>query len=118
MSTAWTLIGALAVINFTIKAAGPVIAGRRELPDLAQRFITASVPALVAGLIVTGTFASDGKLVLDERAAGIGAAALALVLRAPLLVVLVAAAGTTALLRAARASCTAHGLSERLRALV
>lgn len=100
MSTAWTLIGALAVINFSIKAAGPVIAGRRELPDVVQRFITASVPALVAALVVTGTFASDGDLVLDERAAGIGAAGLAIVLKAPMLVVLVSAAGTTALLRA------------------
>lgn len=100
MSTAWTLIAALAAVNFTIKAAGPVIAGRRELPDVVQRFITASVPALVAGLIVTGTFAADGKLVLDERAAGIAAAGLAIALRAPMLVVLVGAAATTALLRA------------------
>ena len=100
MSTAWTLIGVLAVINFSIKAAGPVIAGRRELPDVVQRFITASVPALVAGLVVTGTFAADGKLVLDERAGGIAAAALAIALKAPMLVVLVGAAATTALLRA------------------
>lgn len=100
MSTAWTLIAVLAVVNFAIKAAGPVIAGRRALPDPLQRFIAASVPALVAGLIVTGTFADDGELVLDERAAGLAVAAVGIVLKAPLLVALVGAAATTALLRA------------------
>ncbi len=100
MTTAWIVIGALAVINAAIKATGPVIAGRRELPAPLQRFITASVPALVAALIVTGTFADGRSLVLDERAAGLGAALVAILARAPMLVVLVAAAGTTALLRA------------------
>ena len=94
------VIAALAVINGTIKAAGPVIAGRRELPELLRRFIHASVPALVAALIVTGTFADGRALVLDERAGGLAFAVLAVALRAPLLVVLVVAAGATALLRA------------------
>jgi hypothetical protein len=100
VTEAWVVIGALAVINAVIKATGPVIAGRRDLPAPLQRFITASVPALVAALIVTGTFAEGRSLVLDERAAGLGAAVLAVLARAPMLVVLVVAAGTTALLRA------------------
>ena len=100
MRDAWIVIGALAVINGTIKAAGPVIAGSRELPESLRRFIHASVPALVAALIVTGTFADGRRLVLDERAVGLAVAALALAFRAPLIIVLVAAAGATALLRA------------------
>jgi branched-subunit amino acid transport protein len=100
MTEAWTVIGVLAVINFAIKATGPVIAGRRKLPAPLQRFITASVPALVAALIVTGTFADGEALVVDERAAGLAAAAVAVLARAPMIVVLVAAAGTTAILRA------------------
>jgi branched-subunit amino acid transport protein len=100
MTEAWTLIGILAVINFAIKATGPVLAGRRELPRPLQRFITASVPALVAALIVTGTFAEGESLVIDERAAGLGAAAIAVLARAPMIVVLFAAAGATAVLRA------------------
>ena len=100
MRDAWIVIGALAVINGAIKAAGPVIAGRRELPEPLRRFIHASVPALVAALIVTGTFADGRRLVLDESAGGLAVAVLAVALRAPLIVVLVAAAGATALLRA------------------
>ena len=100
MKEAWIVIGVLAVVNFAIKATGPVIAGRRELPATLQRFITASVPALVAALIVTGTFADERSLVIDERAAGLGAALIAILARAPMLVVLIAAAGTTGVLRA------------------
>jgi branched-subunit amino acid transport protein len=100
VTEAWIVIGVLTVVNATIKATGPVIAGRRELPAPLQRFITASVPALVAALIVTGTFGEGQALVLDERAAGLAAAVLAVLARAPMLLVLVAAAGTTALLRA------------------
>jgi branched-subunit amino acid transport protein len=100
MSTAWTVIGALAVINFTIKATGPVLAGRRELPERAHRFISVSVFGLVAALVVTGTFGDGRALVLDERAAGMGAALACVLLRAPMLVVMLAAAGVTALLRA------------------
>lgn len=100
MSEAWIVIGALALINGAIKAAGPVIAGRRELPDVVQRFINASVPALVAALIVTGTFADGQALVVDARAGGLAAAVVAVLLRAPMLVVLLAAAAATALLRA------------------
>jgi len=100
MTEVWTLIGVLAVVNFTIKATGPLIAGRRELPRTFQRFIDASVAGLVAALIVTGTFAAGKELVIDERAGGMAAAALAVIARLPMLVVLVSAAGTTALLRA------------------
>ena len=100
MSDAWTVIAVLAVVNFAIKATGPLIAGRRELPQTFQRLIDASVAGLVAALIVTGTFAAGQELVLDERAGGMLAAVVAVVARLPMLVVLVAAAGTTALLRA------------------
>lgn len=100
MSEAWVLTGAIAAINMAIKATGPVLAGRRDLPPLLQRLIAASVPALVAALVVTGTFAAGSALTIDARAGGLAAAAAAVLLRAPLLVVVVAAAGTTALLRA------------------
>jgi branched-subunit amino acid transport protein len=100
VSEAWTIIAVLAVVNATIKATGPVLAGRRELPAGLQRFVAASVPAIVAALIVTGTFGDGRALVLAERAAGLAAAIAAVALRAPMLVVLVVAAGTTALLRA------------------
>jgi branched-subunit amino acid transport protein len=99
MSDPWIVIGVLAVVNFTIKATGPVIAGRRELPPTLQRFIDASVAGLVAALIITGTFAAGRELVLDERAGGMLAAVVAVLAKLPMLAVLIAAAGTTALLR-------------------
>ena len=100
MSETWTLILVLAGVNFAIKATGPLIAGRRELPHGLQRLIDASVAGLVAALIVTGTFAAGRELVVDERAGGLVAATVAVLARLPMLLVLVAAAGTTALLRA------------------
>lgn len=100
MTDAWTVIAVLAVVNFAIKATGPLIAGRRELPHTFQRLIDASVAGLVAALIVTGTFVTGRELVLDERAGGMVAAVVAILARLPMLLVLVAAAGTTALLRA------------------
>jgi hypothetical protein len=54
-------------------------------------------PALLAALVVTETFGEDGHLVLDERALGVGVAAVALALRAPVL--LAVAALVTALAR-------------------
>ena len=57
-------------------------------------------PALLAALVATNAFASDGELVLDERGAGLAAAGIAVLLKAPLLVVIVVAAVTAALLGA------------------
>ena len=57
-------------------------------------------PTLLAALVVVSTFASGRSLVLDARAAGIAAAAVAIVLRAPLLVTVAAAAVAAALVRA------------------
>jgi hypothetical protein len=50
--------------------------------------------------VVTETFGEDGHLVLDARAVGVGVAALALALRAPVLLAVALAAMTTALVRA------------------
>jgi hypothetical protein len=42
--------------------------------------------------VVTETFGEDGHLALDEKALGVGVAAVALVLRAPVLIAVVLAA--------------------------
>jgi branched-subunit amino acid transport protein len=93
----WITIAGLTVATMALKAAGPVILGGRELPDQALAVIALLAPALLAALVLTGTFTDDQELTLDPRAAGLGCAAVAVVLRAPLLAtVLVAAAGTAA----------------------
>lgn len=56
--------------------------------------------ALLAALVAVQTFASGMAITLDARAAGLGAAIIALVLRAPFLVVVLVAAITAAGLRA------------------
>ena len=56
--------------------------------------------ALLAGLVAVQAFAGDGALVLDARAAGLAVALGLVLLRAPFLLVVVAAAATAALLRA------------------
>ena len=57
--------------------------------------------ALLAALVATQAFTTGGALVLDARVAALAVAAVALALRAPFIVVVVLAALTAALLRAA-----------------
>lgn len=56
--------------------------------------------ALLAALVAVQTFADGQALVVDARAAGLAAAVVALVLRAPFLAVVLIAAVTAAVLRA------------------
>ncbi|HYL08594.1 MAG TPA: AzlD domain-containing protein [Candidatus Udaeobacter sp.] len=55
--------------------------------------------ALLAALVATQTFSTGRHLVLDVRAAALAVAVIAVLLRAPFLVVVVAGAATAALLR-------------------
>ena len=99
MSTAWIAVLVVGVATVALKAAGPVLAGERELPERSSRAVELLAPALLAALVATQAFATEESLVLDERAAGLAAGAAALVLKAPLLVVVAVAAATAALLR-------------------
>jgi uncharacterized membrane protein len=99
MSEVWITVAALAVATATIKAAGPIALGGRELPPRAMTVIALLAPALLAALVVVETF-SDGKsLVLDARAAGIAAAAAVLSWRPSLPLAVIAAAVVAAAVR-------------------
>ncbi len=100
MTTLWVTIIAVALASAAIKAAGPVLVGGRELPPRAVAVIALLAPALLSALVITETFGEDGHLVLDERAVGVAVAAVALALRAPVLLAVALAALTTALVRA------------------
>jgi hypothetical protein len=100
MTTLWISIAAVALASAIIKAAGPVLVGGRELPQRAFSVIAMLAPALLAALVVTETFGGDRHLVLDEKAVGVGIAAVALALRAPVLFAVALAAVSTALVRA------------------
>ena len=99
MSALWVVIAAVTLANMAIKAVGPILAGGRELPPRVNAVIALLTPALLAALVVTETFGDGGHLVLDERALGVGAAAVALALRAPVLLAVALAALVTALAR-------------------
>ena len=101
MRDVWTAIAAMTAITFAIKAAGPVALGGRELPARVTRLLVLLPAALLTALVVVQTFADERELVLDARAGGVAAAVIAVALRRGMLVVLVAAMATTALLRAA-----------------
>lgn len=95
----WAAILAAAGGCYLLKLAGLSVPRRvLERPYVAR--VAMAVPvALLAALIATGTFTSGRTIVVDERAAGLAVAGVALALRAPFLVVVAAATVTTALLR-------------------
>ncbi|MGW4912642.1 AzlD domain-containing protein [Streptomyces sp. NPDC004270] len=96
----WIAIAATVLGCYAVKLAGLLVpAGVLERP-MVQRLAALLPVALLAALTAQQTFADGHTLVLDARAAGIGAAAVALVLRAPFLVVVGAAVLVTAGVRA------------------
>jgi branched-subunit amino acid transport protein len=99
MSAPWIVVLAVGAVTVLLKAAGPVFLGRRSLPPRVLVLVEVLAPAMLAALVVTQAVGGDEELVLDERLAGVAVAGVALVLRAPLLAVMVAAAAAAALLR-------------------
>jgi branched-subunit amino acid transport protein len=99
MSAVWLSVIVVGAATVALKAAGPVLAGERQLPLGSSRVVNLLAPALLAALVATQAFSTDESLVLDERGAGLLAAGVAIWLKAPLLVVVVVAAATAALLR-------------------
>jgi branched-subunit amino acid transport protein len=99
MSNVWIVVLVVGAFTMSFKAAGPVLVGGRELPEWLQNMFELLAPSLLAALVVTQTLGGGGEIVVDERLVGLGAAALAIRLRAPLIVVMILAAVTTALVR-------------------
>ncbi|WP_371790557.1 AzlD domain-containing protein [Streptomyces sp. NBC_01471] len=96
----WIAIGATAVGCYLVKLLGLLVpAGMLERPVVKRLSLLLPV-ALLAALTAQQTFGSGPHLSLDARSAGVAAAALALALRAPFLVVVGAAVAVTAGVRA------------------
>ena len=100
MTAVWVTTAVLTVVCFAIKAAGPVALGERELPPRLAGVIAHLAPALLAALVVVDTFGRDHAFGVDESAAGLLAAAVALAARAPMIVAVLVAAAVAAALRA------------------
>jgi len=97
----WAALLVAAAVCYGIKLAGLSLPQRFLEDPRIQRTVPLLPVALLAALIATQTFSSGQHLVLDVRAAALGVAAIAVLLRAPFLVVVAAGAATAALLRLA-----------------
>ncbi|GGV27266.1 AzlD domain-containing protein [Streptomyces griseoflavus] len=96
----WIAIGVTVIGCYAVKLAGLLVpAGVLERP-LVRRLAALLPVALLAALTAQQAFSDGQSLVLDARAAGLAAAAVALMLRAPFLLVIGAAVVVTAGVRA------------------
>ena len=95
----WLAVLAGAAGCYLCKLAGLSVP-QRVLDDPRAQRVAALLPlALLAALAAVQTFTTGQRLVLDARAAAVGVAAAAVLLRAPFLLVVTLAAATAALLR-------------------
>ena len=97
----WAAVLAGAAGCYLLKLAGMAVPPSVLERPLVRRVAGLIPVALLSALVAVQVFSSGQRLVLDERAAGLAAAAVLLVLRAPFLVVVVGAALVAALLRLA-----------------
>jgi uncharacterized membrane protein len=95
----WAGLLVASVACYLLKLAGISLPQRWLQNPRLQQTIPLLPVALLAALVATQTFSSGHHLVLDVRAAALGVALVAVLLRAPFLVVVVAASATAALLR-------------------
>ena len=101
MSEAGIVVLAVGAATVASKAAGPVLVGRRQLPPKLQSCIDLLAPVMLVALVATQTFGGDQEIEVDARVVGVGAAFVAIALRAPVIVAMAVAALVTALLRLA-----------------
>lgn len=99
MSDVWIAVVLVGAATVALKSVGPVLLGGRPLPDHLTGVVELLAPAVLAALVVTQVVGGDREIVFDARLVGLGAAVVALLLRAPLLAVVVVAAVATALVR-------------------
>lgn len=101
MTGVWIAVLVTAAGCYALKLAGLTVPQRVLAHPRARRFATLVPVALLAGLTAVEAFTRGQSLAIDPaRLAGLTAAVIALALRAPFLVVILAAAGTAAALRA------------------
>jgi branched-subunit amino acid transport protein len=95
----WAGVLVASAACYLLKLGGLSLPARLLQDARVQRTVPLVPIALLAALVATQTFSTGNHLVLDVRAAALGVAAIAVVLRAPFLVVVASAAATAALLR-------------------
>ncbi len=101
MNGVWVVVAVVGIATIAFKAAGPVVISRRELPPRIQSLVELLAPVMLTALVVTQTFGGDQEIEVDARVVGVGAAVVAIVLRAHIIVAMAIAALVTALVRLA-----------------
>ena len=96
----WPAIILTAVGCYLLKLAGLSVPKKFLDQRYVQRLAALLPVALLGALVAVQALSSGAHLTADARLAGIAVGVLALVARAPFLVVVLAAAGATAVLRA------------------
>jgi branched-subunit amino acid transport protein len=97
----WLAIAALAAGTYALRVAGPLLRSRLRVPEGLQRYLSLSAVALLAALVATATLLAGTAFAGWARPAGVLVGAACAWRRLPFVVVVLAAAGTTALLRLA-----------------
>lgn len=100
MSVTWLVVLISSAGAYLIKLAGYLVPPPVLAHPMVRRTSHLLPVALLAALVAVQTLGSGPQLVLDARLAGVAAAVVALLLRAPFLVVVALAAGVAAGLRA------------------
>jgi len=95
----WAAIIVTAVGCYALKLAGLSVPDKVLGRPVVRRISDLIPVALLSALVAVQAFSTEQSLVVDARLAGVGAGVAALLLRAPFIVVVAVAAGTTALLR-------------------
>lgn len=92
-------VAALAAATYAFRIAGPLLRDRVTVPPAAQRLLAGAAAVLLVALAASSALTQNGDFAGWARPAGVLAAAILALRRAPFPVVVLAAATVTALLR-------------------
>jgi branched-subunit amino acid transport protein len=92
-------IVALAAGTFAFRLAGPAFGHRVRIPEGAQRFVSVAAAVLLVALVAATALTEGHGFAGWARPVGVLVGGILAVRRAPFPVVIIAAAGTTAILR-------------------
>lgn len=99
-----TAILVLALGSYAYRIVGPVLGERLKLSDRVRRILLIAAAVLLLALVTTSALTQGQGFAGWARPAGIGVGALLAVRKVPFVLVVIAAAATTALLRLAGVS--------------
>jgi uncharacterized membrane protein len=95
----WWVLGCLSVGCYLFKVGGVLAADTSRLTLRGQELLNNLTPAVLSGLIIVQTFDGGGELEVSALPAGVATGAVTAWMKAPLLVVLIVASATTAVIR-------------------